>query len=504
MHIAFISNNYENLGIEYISSFLKRAGHKTSLIFEPGLFGSFFLHNNNFHRWLNFDKAIIGAVKGLNPDIVAFSVISDNYSWAVGIAKRIKQENEGVTIVFGGIHPTSVPEYVMQNDFVDFSVVGEGEEAMVELANALEKHNKPIKIPNLAFREDGKIKINKVRPPLDLNALPFPDKDLFFNEYEGMVSNSYMILGSRGCVYNCSYCWNTVINKIYPSGIYFRRRSAENIIKELLWAKERYGIKRVTFYDEIFTLDKLWLKQLLSLYQEKIRLPFFCCVHPSNCDEDVIGALTDAGCSTVNIGIQTIDANTRKVLLNRPENNTQIIKSIQLLRKTNIFVYSNIMLGIPGQDEKELLDNLYFCNRYKIDIPATYWLRYYPKTKIIDILKEKSLLSGEVIKNIESGAIYSPYAMHGSTYNKEMAKIGNLILMSGIIPCKLMDIIIKYRLYRFLPSRNLLFPLILGVAIIKKFMQNKKFAFHYLSAVEYMHYYIFYLRRLLAEKACLK
>jgi len=502
MHVAFIHNNYENLGIEYLSACLKKAGHRSSLVFDPGLFSSFFLYNKALGRLLSFKRKVIEAVKKIKPDIVAFSVISDNYSWAVELARTIKEENNGIVIVFGGIHPTSVPEHVLRHYFIDFVVIGEGEGAIVELVNAIEKGGSPEEIPNIGMRIKGDIKINRVRPLIGLDDLPFPDKDLFFNEYAGMIDNSYMILGSRGCIYNCSYCWNSVINKVYASQRYFRRRCVNNIINELLWAKERYGIKRVTFYDEVFTSDKAWLREFLAMYRQKIGLHFFCCLHPLNCDEETVELLSVSGCTAVNVGVQTINPDTRRLVLNRPENNAQIIKSLELLGNKKMFIYSNIMLGIPNQGERELLENLNFCSRYKADLPAIYWLRYYPGTKIVDMAKEQSILSKEDIEAIECGAEYAPYAIGGNTYDKKKAKIGNLILLSGIIPAGLMEKIIKYKFYYLMPSTNLLFPVILVIGALKKFMQGKKSPFHYLAPGEYAAYYLFYIKKLFLGQIC--
>jgi radical SAM superfamily enzyme YgiQ (UPF0313 family) len=264
-----------------------------------------------------------------------------------------------------------------------------------------------------------------------------------------------------------------------------------------LWAKKHYGIKRVTFYDEVFTSDRGWLKEFLIEYKKKINLPFFCCVHPSGVDEDSVKLLSSAGCTAVNMGIQTVNRETRRKVLGRNESNEQISKVLNLLSKTNIFVYTNIMLGIPGQDEEELLENLRFCNIYKADLPAIYWLRYYPKTRIIQIARRASLITDREIEKIENSYEYNPYAIKGNTYTKSAAKIGNLILISGLIPKSIMNFIIKYRLYRFMPTKNMLFPVIFSMGVLKKIIQRKHEPFHYFSPLDYLRYYIFYMEKIL-------
>jgi len=365
MHIAFVHNYYENLGIEYVSAYLKSAGHKTSIVFEPGLFGSFFAYNTLAQKLFSFKKEIIRKVAMLKPDIVAFSVISDNYAWACESAREIKKRL-GVPVVFGGIHPSSVPEQVIKEDFVDFIIIGEGEEAFLELVVSLEDKKQFGHIKNLVYKSNGKTMINSLRPPLqNLDRLPFPDKDIFFNEYAGLINTAYTIVASRGCAFSCSYCVNSVINRIYPNGAYYRKRSVDNVIKELEWAKERYQIQKVTFYDDDFTLDKIWLKDFLIKYKDLIKLPFFCCIHPSNIDEYTVKLLVDSNCTTVNIGIQTFSEEIRKRILNRVGGNKEIIEALRILGKTKIFVYSNVMLGLPEQTEEEVLKTLEFC--FKIE-----------------------------------------------------------------------------------------------------------------------------------------
>ena len=212
MRIAFVHNNYESLGIEYISSYLKKAGHETSLFFEPGLFGSFLMHNRKMHRRFGFADEIVGRVTRAKPDIVAFSVISDNYSWACSLAQRIKSKLD-TKVIFGGVHATSVPERILNQEFVDFVIRGEAEESFLELVRALEEGKDHAQIMNLAFRKQGMPVINPLRPPIsDLDSLPFPDKDLFFREYRSLIRSSYMITASRGCAFSCTYCVNSVLN----------------------------------------------------------------------------------------------------------------------------------------------------------------------------------------------------------------------------------------------------------------------------------------------------
>lgn len=495
MRIAFVTSHYENLAIEYLSALAKADGHETALFFEPALFHNFFYDSSFLHdRFFSFRPRILKNLKDWKPDLVAFSVISDNYRWTLETARAAK-ELTGAKIVFGGVHPTSMPGRTLAEGTPDFIVIGEGEEAFPELARALAAGADPSGIANVGGRGGAKTWLNPPRPLIkDLDRLPFPDKDLFHDECALLVKKSYMITASRGCSHSCSYCWNSMIRTVYPEG-FFRRRSPENTVAELVWAKKRYGIERVTFYDEVFTSDRDWLEEFLGLYGRRVGLPFFCCVHPDNIDPAVVKLLEDSGCGAVNIGLQTANEDTRGRILNRGGSNAQTARALDLLGRSKLYVYSNIMLGLPGETEKDLEDTLLFCARHKADLPAIYWLRYYPGTRIMETAGKMGVLSGEQIEKINDSREYLPYAATGSTYKPDMARLGNLILLSGFLPAAWAEAIIRRRLYRFLPSGSLLFPAIALTAWLKKILKGKNNPFHYLSVSDYLRLYAAYILR---------
>ncbi len=501
MRIAFATSHYENLAIEYLSALVKLDGHETALFFEPALFHNFFCDSNFLHdRVFNFRSRLLKSLEEWKPDIIAFSVISDNYRWTLDIAREAKKLT-GAKIVFGGVHPTSVPDRTLAEGTPDFIVAGDAEEAFPELARALAAGTDPSGIANVGGRSGGKTWLNPPRPLMkDLDRLPFPDKDLFYRECALLVKKSYMISASRGCNYSCSYCWNSMIRKVYPEG-FFRRRSPENAAAELEWAKARYGIERVTFYDEVFTSDRDWLEKFLEIYRRRVGLPFFCCVHPDNIDEAVVKLLEDSGCGAVNIGLQTANEDTRRRILNRGGSNDQAARALDILGRSKLYVYSNIMLGLPGETEKDLEGTLLFCARHKADLPAIYWLRYYPGTRIIETAGGMGILTGEQIERINDSREYLPYATTGSTYKPDMARLGNLILLSGFLPVAWAETIVRRRLYRFLPAGNLLFPVIALTAWIKKYFKGKNSPFHYLSVTDYARFYLLYSWRLLRTSA---
>ena len=344
MKVVFIRCATESLGIEHLSSALKATGHETALVYEPLLFNSFRLDLGSGEK----DSAGRAAVRALalKPDLVAFSVESDYYGWALAVAAIIKKRGS-IPVIFGGIHPTLTAKNVMARAEIDFICVGEGERALPALCGALEKGAGIEGIPNIWGHEKGRIVKNRLELIEDLDLLPLPDKHLFYREFTGFISDSYSIVTGRGCLNACTYCHNSSLRRTYESlgtvGRYERRRSAGSVLTELAAAKTRYAIRRISFCDDLFISDKSWLRDFSGRYRAEIGLPFFCNIHPAHADIEAVSLLKEAGCSAVTIGVQTVSEPLRRARLARTETNAVTEEALRRLKSSGIFVYTNFI-----------------------------------------------------------------------------------------------------------------------------------------------------------------
>ena len=202
-----------------------------------------------------------------------------------------------------------------------------------------------------------------------------------------------------------------------------------------------------------------------------------------------------SNCAVVGLGIQTLNANIRREILFRYDENDQIAKAIKFLRKSKIYVYSNIILGLPGQGLDDLLEDAEFLNFNKPDINTIYWQRYYPATAIIDKALSLSYLKKEDVVNINSGKSYAPYSLGGNTYNKDMARIGNLLLLVHMLPRALFKFIIRNKVYKIFPVRNYNFLSVILTGFIKKPFFRMKMIFFYLTPFEYLKFCLFYVNK---------
>jgi radical SAM superfamily enzyme YgiQ (UPF0313 family) len=440
------------MGVEYLSAVLKEAGHQVDLVYDPQLFNDTFVSNKPLSRFFSFEKKILKEVSIHQPDLVAFSVVSDNYPWACQRARKIK-EIYHLPIIFGGVHPSSVPEVVMKNEFADYVVVGEGEGAIVDLANSLDRGEPISNIRNLWYKENGSIKSNEVRPTIqNLDELPFPDKDLFYKRLP-FFRDGYYIMTSRGYVYRCTYCNNSLFKKMYTGkGPFFRRRSIENVLSELREAKKKYNMTSIHFWDEIFVSDHDWLKEFLERYRKEIALPYACCIHVNFIHEDTVSLLKKSGCWQAFMGVQSLNEDIKKNILRRNESNERVKETIQLFNQYRISIVAENIINLPNETEDDLMYMMKFYNENRPSRLYVFWLSLYPKTEIVDIAQRMGILDEKAIHDIETRTNTKPFQLGGTMENKRFEKCQTMLAFANKLPKRFNDFLIRKKIYRFFPS----------------------------------------------------
>lgn len=460
MKVVFVYPATENLGIEYLSAYLKKAGHDTELVFDPCPFDDMMTHIGPLAKLFNLENQVVDRAVEAGGGLIAFSVVTDNFGWSLRLAEKIKKRT-GKPIVFGGIHPSAVPEEVLKYPFVDYVIRGEGELALAELADSLSAGSVNTEMKNLVYRKNGSVVHNPLRNLIqNLDDLPFPDKDFFYDATHPAFRRAYHITTSRGCAYHCSFCFNSFQKKLYSGAgeekmKYLRRRSIKNVIEELNSAHKKYQFKTVEFWDDIFTLHKSWVLEFLEEYSDRVGLPFACRVNPNAVDEVLLNALEKANCRVVHMGIQSFNESTGEYILKRRQRNNKVESVIELFNKSGIYLYTDNMIGIPGQKEEEIADLIRFYNRHRVDFIKLLWLRYYPKIEIVDIAKNMGVLSGPDIKRIDRGLHSKPFTQTCEGDNPLFNRLRNLGILLPLLPRRLVSFVLERRLYRFMPGVDL-------------------------------------------------
>lgn len=470
MKIVFVAIGVESLAIELLSSFLKKQGHQVDVVFDPRIFDSEAIHFKKISKIFDIKKELVNQILDKKPDLIGFSVFTLNYQRALCLAKLIKKKNKKIPIIFGGIHPTSVPKVVIKEKCVDMVCVGEGEYALDELLNNLSATN----IKNIWFKKDNQIIKNHLRPLIeDLNTLPFPDKDLFYKIYPKFMEDYYTI-SSRGCPFACTYCANNVIKSVYKGlGKPIRRRSPENIINELVWAKKKFSPKKITFVDDIFVQDVEWLKTFVSLYKKKVKLPYVILTHPKFVTLEITKLLAKSGCYFLLFGIQSASEKTRVKILERFETNEEIRTAALNCHLAKLNFSIDHIFNIPGESITEHEMALNFYNELRPSIVNSFWLQYFPKTEIINKAIKLKALKPSMVSKINNGLTSTSLVVgigNQDTINPHLVykNFQFLFMLLPIFSKKFFSKIIKSKIYlkSFQP------PLLINILI--KFFINLK------------------------------
>lgn len=374
-----------SIGLAYIASYLRK-NNIDARIFD-----------GTFHS----PRDILRQVLEYNPDIAGISVQTATAEYSFDLAGKMKEKNKNITIVFGGPHPTIVPEETMKNKDVDTVVVGEGEETMLDVCKNLHQLEK---VKGIWFKQDGNIIKNPERELIkNLDALPFPAYDLLNDEY---FKDGGVIMCSRGCAFNCSFCQPT-LRKLFGNAVRFR--SAKNIIEEIEFLIKKYNIKHFLFHDDTFTVNKAWVKELCNeILEHKLNIKWICKGRINTVDRELLKIMKDAGCTDIEFGVESGSEKIRNTILNKNISNELIINVFNMCKEVGIDTTAFLMVGSPHETKETIEDtielvkiikplhnvvsittpligtNLYdYCIENNLLIPASSWSDYKFSKKIL-------------------------------------------------------------------------------------------------------------------------
>jgi radical SAM superfamily enzyme YgiQ (UPF0313 family) len=355
----------ENLGLMSLSAYIQREGHESRIFVDVQGTNAF------------------SDVEAYNPQIIGFSCTTGMHHWALDFASRYKTVHPEVTVIIGGPHPTFYP-WIVREPAVDYVCVGEGEEAVVELANAIEGDGDPTRVANIWTAYDDEVIQNAVRPLIhDLDSLPFPDRTYYDRYPITARETSKNFLSGRGCAYKCNFCANHTLMKLYhDKGKWVRFRSKENVIEEIRQVKERYPIRFVGFSDDILIVNRKWLYPFLDLYRQEIGLPFLSTVRANLVDEDLVRALKDAGCFSCVFGIESGVESIRNEVLAKGVKDEHIYTSARLFKKYKIHFGTYNMVGLPDETLEDAFQTVKINAKIRPDFPWCSVLQPYPGTEI--------------------------------------------------------------------------------------------------------------------------
>jgi anaerobic magnesium-protoporphyrin IX monomethyl ester cyclase len=361
MKIALISNptslhqrpDFPPIGIAYLGAVASDRGHEVLLV-DGGL-----------HSISN----IVNRVRKVGPEIIGVTCWTIDRKMVWDLCGKLKKAAPKAFLVIGGPHATIYPDHIFKRTHASAVVLGEGEATFIELLDAM-THGKDLKTVNgIALRsEDGTPYYTAARFPIEnIDSIPLPNYAGFerfsFNLYGGfppLPRPTAAIVSSRGCVFDCSYC-----SSVRFWGKQWRYRSAENVLSEIRWLVEKWGVKSLYFFDDNFPVNK---ERAISICQGIIdnrwKLTWACCSHVKMINRELLKAMKDSGCVTIDFGVES---GSDKILsnINKRQNRGDIEKAFNLVHESGILPRAYLIVGNPGEDMSTINETIDLIDRIK-------------------------------------------------------------------------------------------------------------------------------------------
>ncbi len=362
------------LGLGYIVAYLRSHGISAELV------------DCTFMK----QEEALEKVRRTSPRIIGIQAMFSMKDKALEFAKLLRKDCE--LLVAGGPLATSNPEEFIQS--FDVVAIGEGEQTMLEIVQAVESHSNFGDVKGITFRDKEKVIVTPPRDFIeDLDAIPFPAREQFNNKgYMKHYSSNFgytttALITSRGCPFECDFCSRPIF------GNTFRSRSANNIAQEVEEV-ERLGYERVWFADDCFTLNRVRLIEICDeLIHRKIKIGWECLSRVDTVDSDIARKMKEAGCVRVFFGIESGNDTILKIM-KKQATVKQARKAVNIFKQSGIQVGAFFILGYPGETEETILDSVNFASSLPLDYLSFTFPYPIPGTPLFERVR-KTMISGE-------------------------------------------------------------------------------------------------------------
>ena len=383
-------------GLGYLASELLNAGYEVEVLDINGL---------------RYSKPEVEAIiEASSADIFGVGGLITVYKYIKWLIQEIKRYHPDKKVIAGGSAASSIPRTFLENTQADIAVIGEGEKTIVELVQALEEKVDLRGLPGIWHKNsDGAILSNSMRPAIkNLDTISFPAWDLFpmdiylqnpvgspniakwENGMSGMETPFTMnVLPSRGCPYKCIYCYHDFM------GAKYRHRSGQNILDEITYIVERYGVSYIHFTDDDFVINRKHVMNFCELLIESgLNIQWGSSGRVNLMTEELLAKMAEAGCIWIGYGIES---GSQKMLDTMKKQVTveQARRAIQLTQKYIRSVDCSFMIGTPGETRKTIMETIEFCKELNLAPEVIFFATPYPGTELYRLARRNNMIGNE-------------------------------------------------------------------------------------------------------------
>lgn len=341
------------IGLAYIASILLREGYEVDVF------------NQDIHHYP--DEELTRRLDAEKYDVVGISVIAGYYQYRklLKLSEAVNRSKNRPVYIIGGHGPSPEPEYFLKKTQADIAVIGEGEETVVELFQALAQKRGLAGILGIAYREGDTVTVNQRRPLIvDIDTIPLPAYHKFPMEcyrlarypHSSRSDFGISMLSGRGCTFLCNFC--------YRMDKGFRPRKVEPLIEEIKMLKKDFGITYIAFYDELLMSSVERTEELSEAFlKANLNIKWNCNGRLNYAEPELLKLMKKSGCVFINYGIEAMDDETLKVM-KKGLTTKQIIKGIEATLAAGISPGFNIIFGNIDEDRETLRKGVEFLLKY--------------------------------------------------------------------------------------------------------------------------------------------
>jgi radical SAM superfamily enzyme YgiQ (UPF0313 family) len=429
MKVLFIYPNANSqtgfhYGISHMSAVLKQAGHTVSLIqlcehIAP----------------LPSKSEFLDKIKSLAPDVIGFSVVTNQWPYAKKLASWIR-EATSIPLVCGGIHTMAPGEDILLTRNFDYIIRGEAEYAFLDFIEALAAGKDVSPLNNVGLIRNGEVRINPVGPLPDLRKLPFKDYGIFDFQQLIDAKNGWVgLMGSRGCPYSCTYCFNHQMVKKYREDLqcsfkqlnYIRHFDVRQIITEIEYLMKNYSnIRMFIFDDDLFTFYRDYVIEFCREYKKICSLPFTVNAHVGAFDKERARHLAEANCTIVKFGVESGSERIRKVVMARHMRNKSIVEALHTAHQSGLHSSVFLMIGLPGETREDVMATVKLMGQAR---PGRFrWTFFfpYPGTQAYEITAQTMSIDYDKMAEMKNFTERSCLDF-GEDHNLFLQKVGRIM-----------------------------------------------------------------------------
>jgi len=328
---------------------------------------------STFHHYYHFGapfETLAGEVLKIKPDLVGIASLFSPYHREVLRCAEAIKKRLAVPILTGGSHASAAPQVMLNHPSIDFLIRGEGERPLVEFLKAWSGSRSFGRVPNLGFKENGRLVLNKIEDNFPIEEIPHPDfSDLKKENYLFEKQPLSFLITSRGCPHRCSFC---SVHLTFGNG--YRKRRIEDILREI---EKRYGegIRVFDFEDDHLTFHAAEMKtlcgKLIEMFRGKnIRFLAMNGISYLSLDRELLELMKQAGFSHLNISL----VSTEEALLQESQRPYSAEQYIQVVREASRLGFKTVsyhILGFPGASLESTVRTLTFMARLPVLIGSS-------------------------------------------------------------------------------------------------------------------------------------